>query len=63
LALCSTRPNAVAASASATNRIDGRNRLSNAGLTELRTDKHGAIIGEADEALVEGGGRDRFGNP
>src|SRR5262249_56052049 len=29
LALCSTRPNAVAASATATNRIDGRNRLSN----------------------------------
>src|SRR5262249_56698624 len=30
LALCSTRPNAVAASTTATNRIDGRNRLSNA---------------------------------
>src|SRR5262249_47555161 len=29
LALCSTRPNAVAASATATNRIDGRSRLSN----------------------------------
>jgi hypothetical protein len=25
------------------------------GLTELRTGKHGAIIGEVDEALVEGG--------
>src|SRR5262249_4342011 len=30
LALCSTRPNAVAASATAANRIEGRSRLSNA---------------------------------
>jgi hypothetical protein len=27
------------------------------GLTELPTGKHGAILGEADEALVEGGVR------